>query len=93
MRNLVVLSVAAVVAFTTSPASADDLMQSARETFKPIPLAVPAVKGNAVTREEIELGKMLFFDTRLSASQIIKAFSQLAGNILGLRGSLRTLAD
>ena len=75
MRNLVVLSVAAVVAFTTSPASADDLMQSARETFKPIPLAVPAVKGNAVTREEIELGKMLFFDTRLSASQIISCNS------------------
>ena len=75
MRNLVVLSVAAVVAFTTSPASADDLMQSARETFKPIPLAVPAVKGNAVTREKIELGKMLFFDTRLSASQIISCNS------------------
>jgi len=75
MRNLVVLSVAAVVAFTTSPASADDLMQSARETFKPIPSAVPAVKGNAVTREEIELGKMLFFDTRLSASQIISCNS------------------
>jgi cytochrome c peroxidase len=75
------------------PASADELMQRAQETFKPIPSMVPAVKGNAVTREEIELGKMLFFDTRLSASQIIKAFSQLAGNILGLRGSLRTLAD
>jgi cytochrome c peroxidase len=50
-------------------------MQSARETFKPIPSAVPAVKGNAVTREEIELGKMLFFDTRLSASQIISCNS------------------
>ena len=61
MRNLVVLSVAAVVALTTSPASADELMQRAQETFKPIPSVVPAVKGNAVTRDKIELGKMLFF--------------------------------
>jgi len=75
MRNLVVLSVAAVVALTTSPASADELMQRAQATFKPIPSMVPAVKGNAVTREKIELGKMLFFDPRLSASQIISCNS------------------
>ena len=53
------------------PVRGDDLMQSAQQTFKPIPSAVPAVKGNAITREKIELGKMLFFDPRLSASQII----------------------
>jgi cytochrome c peroxidase len=53
------------------PVWADDLMQSAQQTFKPIPSAIPAVKSNAVTREKIELGKMLFFDPRLSASQII----------------------
>jgi len=74
MRNLVVLSVAAV-ALTASSALADELMQKAQETFKPIPALVPAVKGNAVTREKIELGKMLFFDTRLSASQIISCNS------------------
>jgi cytochrome c peroxidase len=75
MRNLVVLSVAALAALTTSSASADELMQRAQETFKPIPSVVPAVKGNAVTREKTELGKMLFFDTRLSASQIISCNS------------------
>jgi len=75
MRNLVVLSVAAVVALTTSPASADELMQRAQETFKPIPSVVPAIKGNAVTRDKIELGEMLFFDPRLSASQIISCNS------------------
>jgi cytochrome c peroxidase len=74
MRNFVVLSVAAV-ALTASSASADELMQKAQETFKPIPSLVPAVKGNAVTREKTELGKMLFFDTRLSASQIISCNS------------------
>jgi len=75
MRNLVVLSVAALAALTTSSASADELMQRVQETFKPIPSVVPAVKGNAVTREKTELGKMLFFDTRLSASQIISCNS------------------
>ena len=32
---------------------------------------VPAVKDNAVTHEKVELGKLLFFDPRLSASEII----------------------
>jgi cytochrome c peroxidase len=75
VRNLVVLSVAAFVALTTWPASADELMQKAQGTFKPIPSVVPAVKDNAVTRDKIELGKMLFFDPRLSASQIISCNS------------------
>jgi cytochrome c peroxidase len=56
---------------TTLPVSADDLMQRAQQTFKPIPSAIPAVKGNTITHEKVELGKMLFFDPRLSASQII----------------------
>jgi cytochrome c peroxidase len=55
----------------TLPIRADDLMQSAQQTFKPIPSTVPAVKNNAVTHEKVELGKMLFFDPRLSASQVI----------------------
>ena len=79
MRNLVVLSVAAVVALTTSPASADELMQKAQETFKPIPSVVPAVKGNAVTRDKIELGKMLFFDPWLSASRQERFIPYLSG--------------
>jgi len=71
MRKLVMSAIAAVVALSASAASADELMQKAQAIFKPIPSIVPAVKGNAVTREKIELGKMLFFDPRLSASQII----------------------
>lgn len=68
---------AGLVAFMSAalPARADDLMQSAQQVFKPIPSAVPAVKDNAVTHEKVELGKMLFFDPRLSASQIISCNS------------------
>jgi Cytochrome c peroxidase len=32
---------------------------------------VPAVKNNAITREKVELGKMLFFEPRLSSSHLI----------------------
>jgi cytochrome c peroxidase len=53
----------------------DDLMKRAQEQFKPIPSVVPAVKNNAVTHEKVELGKLLFFDPRLSASEIISCNS------------------
>lgn len=52
-------------------ASSNELLEEAKEYFKPIPSVVPAVKDNAVTGEKIELGKMLFFDPRLSSSALI----------------------
>jgi cytochrome c peroxidase len=71
MRELLGGALAAVLALAAAPASADDLMTKAQQNFKPIPSMVPAVKDNAVTHEKIELGKLLFFDPRLSASEII----------------------
>ncbi|MBH5392284.1 cytochrome-c peroxidase [Bradyrhizobium diversitatis] len=66
------LRAAAVAILISSSAGADDdLMEAARQTFKPIPSVVPAVKDNPVTHEKVELGKMLFFDPRVSASGII----------------------
>lgn len=66
------LCVAAIAILVSSQAGAeDDLMKAARRTFKPIPSVVPAVKDNPVTHEKVELGKMLFFDPRISASGII----------------------
>ena len=58
--------------------SADEvtaLMKRANELFKPVPSMIPAVKGNPVTREKIELGRMLWFDPRLSASGILSCNS------------------
>jgi cytochrome c peroxidase len=46
-------------------------MKLALEAFKPIPSVVPAIRGNAVTHEKVELGKLLFFDPRFSTSEII----------------------
>lgn len=48
-----------------------ELRESALDYFEVIPSMVPAIEGNAVTREKVELGKMLFFEPRLSASAII----------------------
>ncbi|MFD2649452.1 cytochrome-c peroxidase [Devosia albogilva] len=56
-------------------APVDELHQLANELFEPIPSMVPAVEGNAVTREKVELGRMLWFDPRLSASGVLSCNS------------------
>ena len=42
------------------------LMRQARDLFKPIPDTPPSLAGNPATPARIELGKMLYFDPRLS---------------------------
>ena len=49
----------------------DALLQKAQRAFKPIPTSAPNLKGVPVTPEKIDLGRMLFFDPRLSASWLI----------------------
>ena len=50
-------------------------MTSAQALFKPIPAAAPALPGNSATPARVELGKMLYFDPRLSASHAISCNS------------------
>nr|WP_210204375.1 cytochrome-c peroxidase [Devosia submarina] len=59
----------------SDPAPTDELHETAVSLFEPIPSMVPAVAGNPVTREKSELGKMLWFDTRLSASGVLSCNS------------------
>lgn len=64
------------IGFVTSALAADKvdnaaLRKAAGDYFEVIPSAVPAVKGNAVTHEKVELGKMLFFEPRISSSALI----------------------
>ena len=66
-----VLFAGALMAATSLGHADDALLAEARETFQPVPSVVPAVKNNAVTHEKVELGKMLFFEPRLSASGLI----------------------
>lgn len=55
--------------------AADALMTAAQAQFKPIPATAPALPGNPATPAKILLGKMLFFDPRLSASHAISCNS------------------
>ena len=64
-------ALAAILVLAALPASADELMKKAQENLKPIPSVAPVLKDNAVTHEKVELGKLLFFDPRLSGSEII----------------------
>jgi cytochrome c peroxidase len=69
----------ALLAFSfvmASPALAqDDLMARAKQEFQPIPATPPNLPGNASTPAKVDLGKMLFFDRRLSASHAISCNS------------------
>lgn len=54
---------------------AEPLMIKARESFKAIPAEAPVLPGNPATAEKVALGKMLYFDPRLSASHAISCAS------------------
>ena len=62
-------------AFTASAvaadASSDALRDTARRLFQPIPTAEQVIEQKKVPAEHIELGKWLFFEPRLSRSNII----------------------
>ncbi len=73
MTRLPLLASAALAAVAlATPASADEaLREQAQALFEPIPAVVPALEDNAVTHARVELGKMLFFEPRLSRSGLI----------------------
>lgn len=50
---------------------ADDLQKRAQGMFKPVPRVAPALAGNKATPVKLQLGRMLYFDPRLSASNLI----------------------
>ena len=63
-----------LVAFiaTSLPAAADEaLRERANKIFKPIPETPSTLSRNPLTPEKIELGKMLYFEPRLSKSGLI----------------------
>lgn len=57
--------------FMAGSAAADQLLDRARNTFEPIPKYPPVIDGNELTQSKVELGKMLFFEPRLSSSHLI----------------------
>ncbi|MBR9763804.1 MAG: cytochrome-c peroxidase [Rhodobacteraceae bacterium] len=73
MRTLSLLLLAGTA--LAGSAAADDLRDDAAGMFRPLPSTIPAVADNPVTGEKIDLGKMLFFDPRLSLSGVFSCYS------------------
>ncbi len=70
--RLSTLSLLLVVAALDTPAlAADPLRDQATELFLPIPKEPPALPDNAATPAKLDLGRMLYFDPRLSQSHNI----------------------
>ena len=57
------------LAFAAGAATAD--VENYMDFFEPLPALPPIPADNSLTQEKIELGKMLFFEPRISASGII----------------------
>jgi cytochrome c peroxidase len=58
-------------AVTATAWGKEDTMRRAQALFQPLPTKAPALKGNPATPAKVELGKKLYFDPRLSSSQLI----------------------
>lgn len=77
MRRHLLTRIVAALLFCVLPIAAigtdhdRDLQQEAAMLFLPVPHHAPELKDNPANPAKIELGKMLYFDPRLSASQII----------------------
>lgn len=70
IRKSIVIAGIALVATGTAWGK-EELMLRARAAFKPIPATAPALKENKGNMDRLLLGKMLFFEPRLSASYLI----------------------
>jgi cytochrome c peroxidase len=65
----------ALVLCATQVSAQQSLMERARKLFEPIPLLAPIQPGNPASPARVDLGKMLYFDPRLSASHAISCNS------------------
>jgi cytochrome c peroxidase len=73
MKNTAMLSL--LLLLPALAYGADDTMSRAQSMFKPIPSKPPVLKENLATAAKENLGMKLFFDPRLSASQLISCNS------------------
>lgn len=76
MRSLSLIASLALASLLAAPAwSQSDLQRQAQQLFKPIPSTPPALPGDPATAQRVALGKMLYFDPRLSESHAISCNS------------------
>ena len=75
LRKTKAIALALGCCFPVPTMAQDDLMARAKQRFQPIPTTPPELPGNAASVAKVELGKMLYFDPRLSASHTISCNS------------------
>ncbi|MEO8936649.1 MAG: cytochrome-c peroxidase [Burkholderiaceae bacterium] len=76
MQQMKVVSLIVIGCLATGQAwSETALMKQAQGLFKPVPAVAPAMPGNAATPAKLDLGKMLYFEPRLSQSHSISCNS------------------
>jgi len=75
MRALIGAALLLVLALAGRVVAQDSLMTAAQARFKPIPATAPELPDNPATPAKVELGTMLYFDPRLSASHAISCSS------------------
>jgi len=75
IRNTAIALLCLGCGFALPAVAQDDLLAAAQKQFQPIPTTPPELPGNAATPARVELGKMLYFDPRLSASHAISCSS------------------
>ena len=75
IRLAKLLGIAGLILLTMSSEWNDPLLQKSRQKLDPIPATAPETQDNPLTPAKLELGKMLFFDPRLSASWTISCNS------------------
>jgi cytochrome c peroxidase len=72
MKRSTVVTLLGFLCCLASPAVAqEDLTAKAKQQFRPIPTSPPELPGNPASPAKVELGTMLYFDPRLSASHVI----------------------
>ncbi|SEI45290.1 cytochrome c peroxidase [Frateuria terrea] len=76
MQRPTLIPLLALAGALSAPAWAQsDPMKQAQGLFKPLPTQPPAVPGNPASPAKVALGKMLYFDPRLSESHAISCNS------------------
>ena len=81
-RNLIALCAFSAIVFLAPAAQADKLLEEAKGAFAPLPSKPVEKASNPLTTEKTTLGKMLYFEPRLSRSSLISCNSchNLAGS-------------
>jgi len=83
MKRVLLFAVVLLSITSMARASDSELRSLCKSMFEPIPATAPTLKDNQATADKLLLGHMLYFEPRLSASQLISC--QTCHNV-GLAG-------